>query len=254
VVRLDWLVRPIAHRGLHDGAKGLIENTPSAFQAAVDAGFAIEFDVQPSADGAAMVFHDATLERLTEAKGAVGNHTAADLRRVRFKDTSDRMQTLSELLEHIAGRVPLVIEIKSDWGPRGPFEDELVRALDSYAGHVAVMSFDPYSVAAFARASASIPHGLVAGSFRNLYYWGHLSRWKRFYMRHLLSSFIARPHFIAYDIGALPAPAPWVWRSLLQRPLLTWTVRTEAERNLASRCADAMIFEGFVPNDVRASI
>lgn len=239
----EWLIRPIAHRGLHDPGKGIVENTPSSFRAALDAGYAIELDVQPSADGEVMVFHDLTLDRLTQATGPVIERSAAQLKRVSFKGTSDVMQTLPELLDQVSGRVPLLVEIKSDWGRRGPFERQLAQILSDYGGHVAVMSFDPHAVAAFANAAPAIPRGLTAGSFRNLYYWGHLSRWQRFTMRHLLSAFIATPQFVAYDIGAMPAPAPWVWRSLLRRPLIAWTIRSESDRRRAGRLADAIIFE-----------
>ncbi len=247
MTNLDWLIRPIAHRGLHDATKGLIENTPSAVQAAVDAGYAVEVDIQPASDGQAVVFHDATLDRLTRDTGNVVERTTAELKRVRFRDTSDRMQTLPELLEQVSGRVPLVIEIKSDWQKRGPFEETVARDLQSYTGDVAVMSFDPNVTAAFAATAPGITRGLVACSFRDPHYWGHISALRRFVMRHLLSGFIAKPHFVAYDIEALPAAAPWVWRQFLRRPLLTWTVRTQAQRERAAKHADAMIFEGFRP-------
>lgn len=244
---LDWLVRPIAHRGLHDHGKGRIENSQSAVQAAIDAGYGVEVDIQPASDGEAVVFHDADLGRLTVERGAVAERTSGELKKVRFKDTSDRMQALPELLEQVAGRVPLILEIKSDWRGRGPFEATVARHLEHYNGRVAVMSFDTNAVNAFRMVAPALTRGLVAGSFRNPDYWGHLPAMRRFVMRHLLSSFIAKPQFIAYDIEALPAPAPWVWRDILRRPLLTWTVRTEAQRERAKRWADAMIFEGFRP-------
>ena len=244
---LDWLIRPIAHRGLHDAKNGLIENTPSAVEAAVEAGYAVEVDVQPAGDGQAMVFHDATLERLTEGHGMVIEQSATKLKRLAFKGTSDHMQTLPELLEQVSGRVPLVIEVKSDWGQRGEFEKILASYLQPYKGPAAVMSFDPNATAAFGEASPQRPRGLVAGSFRNPIYWGHLSSRRRFVMRHLLSAFVAKPHFVAYDIEALPAAAPWVWRNVTKRPLLTWTVKSDTQRDRALRHADAMIFEGFRP-------
>jgi len=247
VADLDWLIRPIAHRGLHDTVNGLIENTPSAVEAAIEAGYAVEVDVQPAGDGQVMVFHDAALDRLTRGRGTVIEHSAAELKRLAFKGTSDRMQTLPELLEQVSGRVPLVIEIKSDWGERGAFEKMLASCLQPYKGLAAVMSFDPNATAAFGDAAPQRPRGLVAGSFRNPHYWGHLSPQRRFVMRHLLSAFVAKPHFVAYDIETLSAAAPWVWRSVLRRPLLTWTVKSNAQRERARRCADAMIFEGFRP-------
>ena len=244
---LDWLIWPIAHRGLHDASEGRIENTPSAVQAAIDAGYAVEVDIQPAGDGEAVVFHDAELDRLTRGSGNVSEKSTGELKRVHFKDTSDRMQTLPELLEQVSGQVPLVLEIKSDWKARGLFEKTVARDLQSYRGNVAVMSFDPNSTAAFASTAPNVPRGLVAGSFRDPHYWGHIPPMRRFSMRHLLSGFIAKPHFVAYDIEALPAAAPWVWRKIIQRPLLTWTVRTKAQRARAAKWADAMIFEGFRP-------
>ena len=104
----DWLTaRPIAHRGLHDAAAGVIENTPSAFRAAIDGGYGIECDLQISADGEAMVHHDDALGRLTDGAGRLDAMTAAALRRVAFKATADRMLTLGELCDLVAGRVTL---------------------------------------------------------------------------------------------------------------------------------------------------
>ena len=110
----DWLTaRPVAHRGLHDRARGIIENMPGAVQAAIDGNFAIEVDIQLTADGEAMVHHDDELGRLTEGSGALRDMTAAELRAVRFKDTAERMMSLGDLCALVAGRVPLVIEVKS---------------------------------------------------------------------------------------------------------------------------------------------
>jgi glycerophosphoryl diester phosphodiesterase len=243
----DWLVRPFAHRGLHDHTKGIVENTGSAFQAAIDAGYAIETDVRASGDGEIMVFHDATLERLTEGSGAVAELGATALKKTRFRGTSDKMFTLGDLLELISGRVPLLIEIKSGWSGQGPLEQRIAEYLASCQGHAAVMSFDPRSVAAFAAAAPGTPRGLVAGRFDAPLHWAGLTTWQRFKLRHLLSAFIARPQFIAYDIRALPALAPVATRTLFGWPLLTWTVRSKAERRTARKWADAMIFEGFRP-------
>ncbi len=247
MAHLDWLIQPIAHRGLHDATKGIIENTPSAFQTAIDAGYGVEVDVQEAGDGEAIVFHDITLERLTNGKGRVLSHSSAELKRIRFKETSDAIQTLPELLDQISGRVPLLVEIKSDWRTHGSFEQHLAKLVRAYDGNVAVQSFDPYAIRAFAQAASEVPRGLIAGPFLNPHFWGHLSLWKRLYMRHLLSAFIAKPHFVAYDIAALPSVAPWIWRRVLKRPLLTWTIRSEAQRLHAEHEADAMIFEGFRP-------
>ena len=247
MAKLDWLTRSVAHRGLHDVRRGIVENTPSAIQAALDAGYAIEVDVQEAGDGEPMVFHDPTLDRLTKETGPVISHTSEELKRIAFKGIQDHMQRLGELLEQISGRVPLIIEIKSDWRTRGPFEARIAGILKPYRGQAAVMSFDPNAIAAMAHHAPLVTRGLVAGPFRNHEYWGHLSAPKRFVMRHLLSASIARAHFIAYDLDGLPACAPYIWRHVFKRSLLTWTVRSEADLQRARKWADAIIFEGFRP-------
>src|SRR5712691_2753112 len=111
---LDWLIaRPVAHRGLHDSAASVIENTPSAFAAAVAGNYAIECDLQISADGDAMVHHDDALGRLTEGSGPLAALSAAELKRIPFRATADRMMTLGELTDLVGGRVTLVLELKS---------------------------------------------------------------------------------------------------------------------------------------------
>lgn len=247
MAKLDWLTRSVAHRGLHDAEKGIVENTPSAIQAALDAGYAIEVDVQEAGDGEPMVFHDHVLDRLTKANGPLNTRTSKELKSIAFKDTGDRMQVLGELLEQISGRVPLIIEIKSNWNTYGPFEARVASILNSYGRHAAVMSFDPKVIAAMAHHAPGVTRGLVAGPFRDLEYWGHLSASKRFVMRHLLSATIARAHFIAYDLDGLPACAPYIWRHVLRRPLLTWTVRSIEDRLRAEKWADGIIFERFRP-------
>ena len=102
-------------------------------------------------------------------------------------------------------------------------------------------------MAAFREVAPLLPRGLVAERFDDRRHWPQLTLGQRFAMRNLLTSAIARPNFIAYDIGALPALAPLVARFLFGLPLLTWTVRTPEQRERALRYADAMIFEGIGP-------
>lgn len=244
---LDWLKRPIAHRGLHDAKHGIIENSASAVEAAIANGYAIEADLQCAADGRPVVFHDLMLERLTAETGAVVAHDASKLCAIQFRHSKDRILSLDGLLALVDGRVPLLLEVKSTWGGDPRYEINISNILGSYPWHVAVMSFDPDCVAAFRRAAPNLPRGLVSGRFQDKSHWPDLSAVRRFAMRHLLTSAIARPHFISYDINALPALAPAIARALFGLPLLTWTVRSEAEKARALRYADAMIFEGVVP-------
>ncbi len=247
MTRLDWLRRPIAHRGLHDASQGIIENTATAVQAAIDKDYAVEVDLRLAGDGEVMVFHDAELDRLTDGAGPLSTLSARQLRRIPLKQTRDRMQSLGELFDQVAGQVPLVLEVKSDWQVREPLAARIAAVITAYRGQVGVMSFDPQLIAAFRAKDETTPRGLVAGRFDNVGYWHMLSSLQRFRLRHLLAARFAHPHFIAYDVNALPAFAPWLGQALFGWPLLTWTVRTPEQRATAQRWADAMIFEGFEP-------
>jgi glycerophosphoryl diester phosphodiesterase len=247
MAELYWLKRPIAHRGLHDAAKGIAENSASSVRAAMGAGLAIEVDLQCAANHLPIVFHDATLDRLTSEAGPVAARSAEELTRIPLRWSADCILSLPALLTLVNGHVPLILEVKSTWTRDGTFERNIANVLEPYPGPVAVMSFDPYSVAAFREAAPLLPRGLIAGRFDNPSHWPQLSSWQRFQMRHLLTAAIARPNFIAYDIDALPAVAPLAARFLFGLPLLTWTVRTKEERERALRYADAMIFEGITP-------
>ena len=244
----DWLTaRPVAHRGLHDASRGIIENMPAAAQAAVAGNFAIECDIQLSADGEAMVHHDDALGRLTEGSGRLREKTAAELKSVTFKATAERMMTLSDLCDLVAGRVPLVIEVKSLFDGDRRLVRRMAEVLASYQGPAVGMSFDPDQVMALRELIPSRPRGIVAERHYTAQDWPEASPAQRREMTHLRHALRTRPDFVAYSIDELPALAPWLARNLFGCPLLTWTVRTPAQRARAAQYADQMIFEGFVP-------
>ncbi len=246
--RIDWLTsRPIAHRGLHDVSAGIIENTRTAVKAALAAGYAIEVDLQASADNRVMVFHDTSLSRLTTANGLLIKRTSDELREIRFRDTRDRMMILEELLALVDGQTPLILEVKSHWTRVGPLEQSIAGLLDTYSGPVAVMSFDPNSVAEFRRLLPGIPRGIVAEGLRDNAYWGFLSWGQKFKLRYLLHWFQTRPDFVAYSVKDLISLAPLTARFLFRKPLLTWTVRTDLEVKRARIFANNIIFENFRP-------
>lgn len=247
MVDIDRLIRPIAHRGLHDASRGLIENTLPAVEAAIARGYGVEIDVRPALGGEPVVFHDTALDRLTTATGPVGALSPGALRAIPLRGSDAHVPTLDELLSQVAGRTPILIEIKSDWSGDGAFATRVAEIMRAHRGYTAAMSFDPAVMEAFAEAAPELPRGLVAERFDNAHYWNKLGAARRFTLRNLLSAAHVRPHFIAYDISALPALAPAFGRRMLGWKILTWTVRTEAERVRAARCADAMIFEGFLP-------
>lgn len=243
---LDWLTaRPLAHRGLHDTTAGRIENTASAFAAAIAGGYGIECDLQISADGEAMVHHDDALGRLTEGSGRLADMTLADIKQVRFKHSADRILTLGELCELVAGRAALAIELKSRFNGDQRLAQRTAGVLASYKGPAAVMSFDPSVVEALRATAPALACGIVAQ--RHYDDWPGLPPPLRREMAHLLHLPRTRPRFISYAVRDLPALAPLMARMIFRLPLLTWTVRSEDERRCAARWADQMVFEGWQP-------
>ncbi len=243
-----WLTaRPVAHRGLHDISRGIVENMPGAIDAAIAGNFAIEVDIQLSADGEAMVHHDDALGRLTEGFGGLLQKTAAELKAVKFKATGEHMMSLSDLCTRVAGRVPLVIEVKSHFAGDRKLVKRMAEVLASYHGPAVGMSFDPDQVLALRELLPSRPRGIVAQRTYEDDYWAKLTKEQRDSMLYLRHGFHTQPHFVAFWVNQLPAPAPWIARNIFGCPLLTWTVRTPEQRARAARYADQMIFEGFVP-------
>jgi glycerophosphoryl diester phosphodiesterase len=237
------IARPIAHRGLHDLARGIVENTASAVEAAIAGRYGVEVDLQVSADGEAMVHHDDTLGRLTAGTGRLAEMSAADLARISFRATSDRMLTLPELVDLVGGRVSLVLELKSQFDGDGRLVARVTDVLTSYRGPVAAMSFDPAVVRALRRIAPNLPRGIVAER-RFAEAAVPLSAWRGRMLAHLLHVPTTRPDFVAYRVDDLPVPATRLARRL-GRPVLTWTVRTADQRAQAQAFADQMIFEGF---------
>lgn len=242
-------LKPIAHRGLHDAAKGIIENTVLAFEAAMARGYGIECDVRPAACSTPMVFHDLTLERLIEAEGPIAAREAATLKRLSYRTVGGSMIDLADLLHLVNGRVPLLIEIKSEWeAPDARYLEAIAATAAAYRGPIALMSFDPAVMTGIRALAPQIPRGIVSGLFAGDCWWrGKLGPERAYSLSHLLESGPAAPDFYAYDVAALPTPVTRFVREVLGLPLFTWTVRTQEQREVAARWADAPIFEGYVP-------
>jgi glycerophosphoryl diester phosphodiesterase len=246
---LAALLKPIAHRGLHDGMSGRVENTAAAFEAAVAKGYGIECDVRPSACSTPMVFHDDTLERLVEGRDPVAAHDAPALKRFKFRDNDARMLDLAELLDLVGGREPVLVEIKSSWQPPDRTFLSMIAALaGAYRGPLALMSYDPAVMAVLKQIAPGIPRGIVSGPIVEEGHWrGELDPERAYRLTHLLESRPAAPDFYAYHVGTLPTPVTRFVREVQGVPFFAWTVTTEEERVTAARWADAPIFEGFEP-------
>ena len=228
----DLLALPYAHRGLH--GPQVVENSRAAFAAAIARGHGIELDVQASRDGDAFVFHDSHCERLTGETGAVADRRSDDLGRIRLSGCDETMPTLPEILTLIAARVPLLIEVKAPGREVARLCLSVFHALDGYRGPVGVMSFNPEVGHWFATHAPRVTRGLVVSERGKHGPSGAIAR--------NLALWHSRPDLLAYDVRDLPSrfAARARGRGL---PVLTWTVRTQAERDAAALHADQIIYE-----------
>ncbi len=243
-----WLTaRPIAHRGLHDRAAGIPENTIAAAEAAIAGGYAIECDVQPSAEGEALVFHDEALGRLTERSEPTASRTTAELTALQVAGTQERIPTLSAFLACIAGRTPLIVEIKTQFSGDLTLTRRVAEIANAYRGPIALKSFDPGVVAALADLAPELPRGIVAEKRQDDPSYAKLPPSERLALSDLLHLHESRPTFLSWRVDDLPGAVPYLCRQLGKMPVMSWTVRTEAQRALAAAHADQMVFEGFRP-------
>ena len=244
----DWLVRqPIAHRGLHDRGAGAVENSTSAARAALSRNYAIECDVQLTADVDAVVFHDFALDRLTRESGPVAALRADRLESFGLVGSSDRIPTFSAFLATIGGQVPLVCEIKSRFDGDLRLADRVADLAADYSGPLAIKSFDPTVIIHLRSRRWARPLGIVAEAAYDDPEWSALAP----HLKRDLSQFLhfgdTRPDFLSYHVGDLPHAVPYLCRIAIGIPVLAWTVRTPEQRQRAATWADQMVFEGFVP-------
>ncbi|XYK80620.1 MAG: glycerophosphodiester phosphodiesterase family protein [Labrenzia sp.] len=242
--------RPIAHRGYHDASNGIIENTPTAIQRAVDKDFGIEVDVQQTSDGEALVFHDDDLDRLADGSGPVSGRSSADLVKLQMRTGTDHLWLLQDLFDLVDGRVPLVVEIKSllRRDAQGDFVRRVVDQVDAYKGPACIKTFDPDMLAVAKEYNNSVLRGIVADAARPGPDYTRHSRMDRFILRHLLHFPRTSPHFISYGVNDLPSPGPSMMKKVFKTPIMAWTVRTPGQLEVAKRFADQIVFEGFDPD------
>lgn len=235
----SWLVdQPIAHRGLHD--KTSPENSISAFEKAIEAGYPIELDVQMISDGTVVVFHDSSLSRLTDNDGYLKFLTKTDLEYLSLKDSDEKIPTFQQVLEVVDGKVPLLIEIKNE-GKVGELEKNVLELLQNYKGEYAIQSFNPFVLEYFYKHAPEIPRGQLAGYLKD----AKLTFFKKFALkRMLLNKKISHPDFISYEAKHLPNRFIRKFKNL---PLLAWTVQSQSEYLRVVKHCDNVIFENFEP-------
>ncbi|UWR30269.1 phosphodiesterase [Sulfitobacter sp. W002] len=239
---------PLAHRALHDLSAGRPENSRAAVRAAVDAGVGIEIDLQLSADNKAMVFHDYALERLTPERGAVRLREASALAAIPLKGGDEGIPTLEEILDLIAGRVPLLVEFKDQDGAMGPdvgpLETAAAELLGRYRGDLAVMSFNPHSVRALARLLPDVPRGLTTSAYRPDEWPLPAATCDR--LRGIPDYADTGSCFISHEADDLNRPRVAELKAD-GAAVLCWTIRSQAEEDIARQVAQNVTFEGYLP-------
>ncbi|SCX01400.1 cytoplasmic glycerophosphodiester phosphodiesterase [Agrobacterium sp. DSM 25558] len=238
-LKLSWLTEtPIAHRGYHDQNKLVWENTLTAFSRAIEAGFAIECDLQLASDSVPVIFHDDEMTRLTGIKGDVRERTSGELGLLSVGQTKDRVPTLKQLLKLCAGKVPLVLELKGREaaGIDDGFAEAVLEVLEGYEGHVALMSFDHHLLRDLKAAGSPWPLGLTAEGANPENFFKHDEAMQ------------IGLDFISYAWAHLPNSFIEAQKKL-GLPIITWTVRDENGRETSYKYADQITFEGFDPKE-----
>lgn len=236
-----------AHRGLHDNAGDAPENSMAAFRKAAEAGLGMELDVQVTKDGVPVIFHDFKLERVCGAEGKIVDHTYEELQAYTLCQSKERIPRLSDLLEMVDGRVPLIVEIKAETADVSGCAviDRLLRA---YQGAYCIESFNPMVLWWFRRNRGSVVRGQLSSNFRKEgEYWNILY----FAMTHLLFNFLTKPDFIAYNHKFSEEPGRRICRHLYRHPAAAWTVRSEKDLEMLKGKYDVFIFDSFLPAGVK---
>lgn len=242
--------RPIAHRGLHDRAKGVIENSPAAFAAAIEHGYAIECDVQLSSDGVPFIFHDDDFDRLTAATGPSDAKPIAEVQQLILTGSAGNEvpQRFTEFLAQVAGRTQLQIELKKQRTPEmtTTLATRVAEALRNYGGPYTVESFDPNLLIALRRAGVTAPLGIITYGYDEPEWDPVLPAWQKLVLRNLLHWPLTRFDFISCRNVSLDLPAVRFFRAL-GKPVTSWTIKSAADAAAALRQADQIVFEGYLP-------
>ena len=233
-----WLIEKyIAHRGLHDDKHP--ENSISAFKNAVENDYAIELDVQQLSDGTVVVFHDETLSRMTGQDGYIQNLTKKELKNYKLAQSEECIPTLEEALKTIAGRVPVLVEIKNSTKV-GSLEQKTLEILKKYTGDYAIQSFNPYVLIWFKENAPEILRGQLSSKFKKV----PLTFVKKYALKRFKLNKQSEPHFISYRAKDLPSRFIRKYKHL---PLIAWTVRSQDQYMNVVKYSDNIIFENFAP-------
>lgn len=231
-----------AHRGLHSLKQNVPENSIKSFQAAIDNGYGIEFDVHLSKDNKLIVMHDNSLERTSNGIGKISEMTSDELSNVTLKYCEEKIPFLEDVLKLVDGKVPLLIEIKTDCGNYKSLCYNCFEILDNYKGDFIVESFDPRVLMWLKKHRSNVGRGQLATNDAKV------NRFLNFFLKNLLLNFLARPHFIAYDKDYIfKKTSVKICKNLFKCPIFAWTVTDDEEYKKLHKSSITSIFEGFKP-------
>lgn len=247
--RIPYMGVLYAHRGLHDNKTAAPENSMTAFQKAVEAGYGIELDVQLTKDGIPVIFHDFTLERMCGVSGRIGTLTYEQLQKLFLMQTKEKIPTLKEFLDMVAGRVPLIVELKIEWMNLS-LCPAVQKMLTEYKGVYCIESFNPLALLWYRRHHKEVMRGQLStnfrhdGNYKNVFY---------FFLTHLLTNWATSPDFIAYNCQFKEEPGRRICRKLYKSLSVAWTVKSQKQLESLKKDFDLFIFDSFVPKDTKTS-
>ncbi len=241
---LEGQIKFYAHRGLHNGACGIPENSTKAFELAVGEGYGIELDIRLTKDKVPVVFHDSTLKRLCGDDRRLEECTWKELSAYRLSGTEYGIPSLEEVLELVRGKVPLLVELKMDGSDAGVcvYTDKL---LSKYSGDYFVESFHPFALYWYRHNRPEVPRGQLSSDYRDNPSLRLLAL--HFMSRHLLFNFFTKPNFISYNCEARKGISVWLCRKIFRVPMAAWTVRSEKQLAEVGNQYQMYIFENFRP-------
>ena len=240
-MNLDWIKStPIAHRGLHNAKNP--ENTLQAFEDACKKGYIIELDVHSLADDTIVVYHDHNLLRLCNQNVEIESLTHEQLSNLTILDTDHTIPTLQEVLDLVNGRVPIIIELKSN-KLKDNLPEKVYNITKNYSGPYAVKSFNHVIMSWFAKNAPEVPRGMLGSSLK-----GENKPWiYKYIIKNLSLAPMVKPNFISYDHHELSNRALYKFRKK-NLPILAWTIRSEQEAKNVQGLADNIIFEDYIPS------
>lgn len=231
-----------AHRGLHLGENLVPENSMAAFNLAIEKNYGIEFDVQISKDGIPVVFHDSSLKRVCGVDKYVDELTFEELRELRLFNSNEKIPHFEEVLELVNGKVPLIIELKTRSNDTSvcPVAAEI---LDNYTGIYCVESFNPLVVFWYKKNG---PH-IIRGQLSTNHLKGKHNKVLGFLMQNLLTNFLTKPDFIAFDHRYDSMFSFRICKRLYKPTTVAYTIKSLAELNEKVNKYDLIIFDNFIP-------